>query len=117
MKKKIFMPIFILVFLGIIQSSSYAFDLYGCWKSEQKPPLNILKFDKDTYYYGKHSLPAKFSADGNKYIVIFNVDSEIHIIPEGDNSIKVTFPTQVLPQNIIYTRVTEEERANLIKMR
>jgi len=117
MKKITFMAIFVSASLILMSTFSNAFELYGCWKSDQKYPLNILKFDKNTYYYGKNSLPAKFSIDGNKYIVIFNVDSEIHIIPDGADVIRVTYPTPVLPQNIIYKRVTEEERTSLIKTR
>ncbi len=117
MKNMIFVAMFIFTYLIFTSTFSTAFELYGCWKSDQKYPLNILKFDKNTYYYGKHSLPAKFSIDGNKYIVTFNVDSEIQIIPDGDDVIRVTYPTPVLPKNIIYKRVTEEERASLIKKR
>lgn len=117
MKKMNFAVLFMFIFLIATANFSNAFELYGCWKSDQKYPLNILKFDKNTYYYGRNSLPAKFSIDGVKYIVTFNVDSEIHIFPDGDNVIRVTYPTPALPQNIIYKRVTEEERTSLIKKR
>lgn len=117
MKKMLFLTTFMFTFLIFTANSSSAFELYGCWKSEQKNSLNIIKFDKTTYYYGKNSLPAKFSKNGDVYIVTFNIDSEIHIVPDGNDAIKVTYPNPALPQNIIYKRVTEDERAELIKKR
>ncbi len=98
-----------------ISSPALAFDLYGCWKSEQRYPLNVLKFDKNNYFYGQYSLPAKFTEREDEQLVIFNVDSEIRLKKIDNNTIKATFPDPSLPQDIVYKRISEEERATLIK--
>lgn len=106
---------FALIVLCIcISSSALAFDLYGCWKSEQRYPLNVLKFDNENYYYGPYSLSAKYTEKGDEQLVIFNIDSEIRLKKIDENTIKATFPDPSLPQDIVYKRISEEERATLI---
>lgn len=47
-------------------------------------------------------------------IVIFNVDSEVILKKVDDNTMKATFPDPFLPQDILYTRITDEERDQII---
>ena len=101
-----------------ISSPGFAFDLYGCWKSNQSDRrlygIHVLKFDQDRYYYGENSLPAKFTEKGDAQIVTFFKTSEIILKKVDDNTIKATFPDPGLPQDILYTRITDEERDQII---
>lgn len=114
MKRTIFVMSFVCMFIFTSIYSASAFEIYGYWKSDLKYPLNIIKFDKSTYYYGKYSQPAKYSKENNITVVQFTKYSKLHILEEQDDIIKITFPDPSLPKHIIYKRISEEEAVKLI---
>lgn len=115
MKKTIFVISCVCIFMFIFIYSASAFEIYGFWKSDLKYPLNIIKFDKSTYYYGKYSQPAFFSVENNVTTVQFTKYSKLYILEEQDDIIKITFPDPSLPKQVIYKRISEEEAVKLIK--
>lgn len=111
MKKTI--AIFLL--LMSFSHSAFSFDLYGSWwKSDQKYPVNIIKFENKKFYYGNYIKEATYSMDEKVINVKYGIRSVLKIIPDGD-TIKVTFPTSKFPKDIVYTRISDEEAAKLLQ--
>lgn len=107
------MAIFLL--LMSFSQSAFAFELYGSWwKSNQKYPANIIKFDEKKFYYGNYVKDATYSMNDKVINVKYGVRSVLKIIPDGD-TIKVTFPTSKFPKDIVYTRISDEEAAKLLQ--
>lgn len=103
----------------LISSVAHCFELYGSWKTEDlsgynETPLKIIRFDKTTYYYGKYSLDAKYKNEGDK-ITVECTPAKLKIVIKDDNKISVTFPNPRFPQNITYTRISDEEAAKLLQ--
>ena len=95
-------------------SQSSSFDLNGCWKSNEKYPLNIIQFENNIYKYGKFSEKCTIDKKDGLYIVSF-VGGKIIIKQENNNNIKVTYPNPALPKNIEYTRISKEDADKIIK--
>lgn len=107
------MAIFFL--LMSFSQSAFSFELYGSWwKSNQKYPVNIIKFEKDKFYCADVSFSASYSKDGDCINVKYTMRSTLKVIPDG-NTIKVTFPTAKFPKDIVYTRISDEEAAKLLQ--
>ena len=112
--------LFFMAFFMLIASTTHCFELYGSWKTdalyeyEYASPLFIIKFDKEKYYYGKHSLDAKYKQTGNE-IYVECLPVTLKIVVEDDEIIKVSFEDPSLPKDIVYTRISDEEAAKLLQ--
>lgn len=105
----------ILVFFLTI-SSVAAFELNGCWKNDgMADPFSTLCFTKDKFKFGtgKGSFSAKYSYIDD-IILVHYMSSILRIKGEKDNLILVTYPDPMIPQNIKYYKLPQEEADSIL---
>ncbi|EQN48399.1 hypothetical protein HMPREF0326_05801 [Desulfovibrio sp. 3_1_syn3] len=110
MKKNILI-ICVFVFLLAISNTSFAFNLYGWWKSDEcNSSLRIIKFDEGYFHKDKYKNPYKILKSSNNMIeALFEFtptySDKVVIKINNDDNITISYPSE---DTFTYRRITDD---------
>lgn len=95
--------IVVFAFLLIISKTSFAFDLYGWWKSDSGDNyLKLIKIDKKSFCGFLYDI---LNSQGNIIKISLNYDSPTTIKINSADSITVSYPSEL---TLTYERITSD---------